>query len=159
MLGALFLGILATTAFTEPVAHKGLILSEAHIRAMPPQAPVAGGYLTIRNDGPEADRLIAARSSQAGEVQIHEMTMNGDVMKMHELPDGLPIPVGAPVDLKPGGYHRMFMHVTAPFAEGQIIEASQVFEKAGEVALPFEVRAMRPAPTSGQGHDTGHSGC
>ena len=69
-------------------------------------------------------------------MQIHETTMNGDVMKMRELPDGLPIPVGAPVDLKPGGYHLMFMHVTAPFAEGQIIEATLVFEKAGEVALP-----------------------
>ncbi|MBD9529777.1 copper chaperone PCu(A)C [Paracoccus sp. PAR01] len=157
MLGALFLGLIAATASANPDMHQGLTLTEPYIRAMPPRAPVAGGYLTIRNDGTAADRLIAVRSPQAGEVQIHEMTMNGAVMKMRALPDGLPIPAGGSIVLKPGGYHLMFMNVPAPFAEGQTVKATLVFEQAGEVALTFEVRAMRPAAPD-QGHDTGHSG-
>lgn len=158
LLGALFLGILGTGAVADPVTHQGMTLSDAYIRAMPPKAPVAGGYVTIRNDGPNADRLISARSPQAGAVQIHEMTMNGSVMKMRELPDGLAIPVGETVALKPGGYHLMFLQVPEPFAEGQTVDATLVFEKAGAVALTFDVRAMRPAPAAHQGHDAGHSG-
>ncbi|MDS9470264.1 copper chaperone PCu(A)C [Paracoccus sp. MBLB3053] len=154
MLGALFLGLCGAAAVADPARPA---VSEAYIRAMPPKAPVAGGFLTIRNDGAEGDRLVSVRSPRAGEVQIHEMTMNGSVMKMRELPDGLPIPAGETVVLKPGGFHLMFMQIPAPFAEGQTVEATLVFEKAGEVALPFEVRAMRPAPAD-HGHDTGHSG-
>lgn len=158
LLGMLFVGAPGTGAVADPVMQQGLTLSEAYIRAMPPKVPVAGGYVTIRNDGAEDDRLISARSPQAGEVHIQEMTMNGSVMKMRELPDGLPIPAGQTVELKPGGYHLMFLRVPAPFAEGQAVQATLVFEKAGAVALPFDVRAMRPALAAGQDHDTEHSG-
>ncbi|MFH5774505.1 copper chaperone PCu(A)C [Paracoccus sp. NGMCC 1.201697] len=158
VLGALFLGILGAGAVADPITQKGLTISDAYIRAMPPKAPVAGGFLNIRNDGAEADRLVSAHSPKSGEVQIHEMTMNGSVMKMRELPEGLPIPAGETVELKPGGYHLMFVEVPEPFAEGQTVEATLVFDKAGEVTLPFEVRALRSAPQAGQGHDTGHSG-
>ncbi|MDQ7261113.1 copper chaperone PCu(A)C [Paracoccus sp. PS-1] len=158
MLGALFLGFLAASASADPVTHGDLLLSDGYVRAMPPNAPVAGGYVTIANNGSQDDRLVAARSPRAGAVQIHEMTMNGDVMKMRELPDGLPVPAGGSVELKPGGYHLMFMQVAEPFAEGETVEATLVFEKAGEIALPFAVRAMNAAPAGHQGHASDHSG-
>lgn len=103
MLGALFLGLLAASASADPVTH-GDLLSDGYVRAMPPNAPVAGGYVTIANKGSQEDRLVAACSTRAGELQIHEMTRKGDVMKMRELPDGLPVPAGGSVELKPGGY-------------------------------------------------------
>ncbi|KGJ08845.1 copper chaperone PCu(A)C [Paracoccus versutus] len=158
MLGALFLGLLAASASADPVAHGDLLLSDGYVRAMPPNAPVAGGYVTIANKGSQEDRLVAARSTRAGELQIHEMTRKGDVMKMRELPDGLPVPAGGSVELKPGGYHLMFMQVPTPFAEGDTVETTLVFEKAGEIALPFEVRAMNATPAADQGHTSDHSG-
>lgn len=158
MLGALFLGLLASSAVADPVTQGDLVLSDSYVRAMPPNAPVAGGYVTITNKGSRDDRLVSARSPRAGEVQIHEMTMTGDVMKMRELPDGLPVPAGGTVELRPGGYHLMFMQVPTPFAEGETVEATLVFEKAGDIALPFEVRAMNAGPAAHQDHSSDHSG-
>lgn len=158
MLGALFLGLLGAAVSADPLSQGDLVLSQGYVRAMPPNAPVAGGYVTIANHGSQDDRLIAARSPQAGEVQIHEMTMQGDVMKMRELPDGLPIPAGGTVELKPGGYHLMFMQVAKPFAEGETVETTLVFEKAGEIALPLPVQARNAASRAPQGHSSDHSG-
>lgn len=158
LLGALFLGLIASHAHAQPAEPQHIHLSDAYIRAMPPNAPVAGGYVTITNDGPQDDRLIGASSPRAGEVQIHEMTMNGDVMKMRELPDGLAIPAGQSVSLTPGGYHLMFLKVTEPFAEGDSVPATMVFQNAGRIELPIEVRPMRPATASHQGHASDHSG-
>lgn len=134
-----------------------LTLSHAFTRAMPPNAPVAGGYLSIANAGAEDDRLVAASSDRAKEVQIHEMTMDGSVMKMRELPDGLPLPAGETVELKPGGYHLMFMGVTDPFAEGQAVSVTLTFEKAGAVTLELPVTAMR-AKAADDIDTGGHSG-
>lgn len=134
-----------------------LTLSHAFTRAMPPNAPVAGGFLTVANGGAQDDRLVAARSDLAAEVQIHEMTMNGSVMKMRELPEGLPIPAGQTVELKPGGYHLMFIGVIRPFAEGQTIPLTLSFEQAGEVALQVPVGPMN-ARSGGQIDAGGHSG-
>ncbi|WP_199261830.1 copper chaperone PCu(A)C [Paracoccus binzhouensis] len=158
MLGALFLGLFGATASADSLSHGDLALSGSYVRAMPPNAPAAGGYVTIANKGSQDDRLVAARSPRAGAVQIHEMTMKGDVMKMRERPDGLPVPAGGSVELKPGGYHLMFMQVPTPFTEGETVETTLVFEKAGEITLPFEVRAMSAAPAAHQGHASDHSG-
>ncbi|WJS86339.1 copper chaperone PCu(A)C [Paracoccus sp. TOH] len=110
-------------------------------RSTASSAPVAGGYVTIANKGSQDDRLVAARSRRAGAMQIHEMTMNGDVMKMRELPDGLPVPAGGSVELKPGSYLLMFLQVAEPFAEGETVETTLVFEKAGAGSYPRKRRA------------------
>lgn len=156
--GALFLGLSALVpAAADPVTHDSvthgpvtlgdLTLSDAYIRAMPPHAPVAGGYLSIVNAGSMPDRLISASSPRAGEVQIHEMTMQGNVMKMRNLPDGLPVPAGAAVSLTPGGYHLMFLKVPEPIATGQVVEVTLIFKRAGSVTLPFAVRDRAAVPT------------
>lgn len=158
MLGALFFGILATVANADPALQPNISLSDAYIREMPPNAPVAGGYVTIANGGAQDDRLISASSPLAGRVQIHEMTMKGDVMKMRTLPDGLTIPAGATVAMTPGGYHLMFLQVPVPFAEGQTVPTTLIFQNAGRVELPFKVHAMRAAPAGQQGRALDHSG-
>ncbi len=108
-------------------------------RATLPNAPVAGGFLTITNTGTTDDRLIAAASEAAGRIEVHEMEMKGDVMRMRELKGGLPIPAGATVSLDPGGYHIMFMDLAHPFARGTSVPVTLTFEKAGsvDVALPI----------------------
>lgn len=127
-----------------------LTLSQPFTRAMAPHAPVGGGYVTITNTGNSDDRLISATSDAAAQTQIHEMTMQGDVMKMRELSDGLPIPAGQTVTLAPGGLHLMFMGVKTPFAEGQQIKVTLVFEKAGAVEIALPVGAMSAKAPMGE---------
>ncbi len=145
-------------AASPTLAHDDTILGNLTIsapmaRATPPHAPVGGGFLTITNGGDEDDRLIAASTPVAGRVEIHEMKMDGDVMRMRPLVDGLPIPAGQTVVLEPGGYHLMLMDLTDALTEGDTFELSLTFEKAGEVTVTVDVgpRDMRGA------HSMGHS--
>lgn len=119
-----------------------LAVTAAYSRATAPHAPVGGGYLTVTNAGPSDDRLVSARSPAAGRVEIHEMKMEGEVMRMRELGDGLPLPAGARVELKPGGTHLMLMELKAPLVEGETVPVTLTFEKAGEVAVELAVGPM-----------------
>jgi protein SCO1 len=107
-----------------------------------PNAPVAGGFLTVENTGAEDDRLIAARSPVAGHMEVHEMRMQGDVMKMHEVEGGLPIPAGETVTLKPGGYHVMFLDLQQPLGRGDcqlVTTDGQPFTFATQKGTPSAV--------------------
>lgn len=122
--------------------HLGNInISGPFTRATLPNAPVGGGFLTIENTGTEADRLVSATSEVAGETQIHEMAMQGDVMKMRQLADGLEIPAGETVVLAPGGFHIMFMGLKQAFIEGETVAVTLTFEKAGSVEVLLPVAA------------------
>lgn len=117
-------------------------ISEPWARATPSGADVGGGYLTITNHGSQPDRLTAISSSIAGMAQLHTMVMEGDVAKMRELPDGIEIPAGATVELKPQALHIMFMGLKKPLKEKESFEAELTFEKAGKVTVEFEVKPM-----------------
>ncbi len=147
--------LVVTPAFAHNgVVHLGAInISLPFTRATLPNAPVAGGFLTIENTGTEADRLVSATSDIAGETQIHEMAMQGDVMKMRQLADGLEIPAGETVVLAPGGFHIMFMGLKQALVEGETITVTLTFEKAGtvDVVLPIEAAAA-DAPTAEHAH-------
>ena len=75
--------------------------------------------MTIINTGTEPDRLIGGSTPAAGKFEIHEMTMDGGVMKMRPLPNGLEIKPGQTVEFKPGSYHLMFVGLKAAVREGQ----------------------------------------
>jgi hypothetical protein len=134
----------AMTGESAPVKAGNLTLSAPMIKATPPNAPVSGGYLAIANGGAEADRLVSASADFAGKVEIHEMTMEGDVMKMRPLDAGIEIPAGGAVELKPGGLHIMFMSLKEQLKAGDKRKVRLVFEKAGEVELEFGVMEMKP---------------
>lgn len=127
-----------------------LEISGGFSRATLPNAPVGGGFMTITNTGAEDDRLISASSSVAGHMEVHEMAMEGDVMKMRELADGLPIPAGKTVELKPGGFHIMFMELQEPLVEGETVAVTLTFERAGEVEVPLMIGKL-----NAKGHDHG----
>ncbi len=143
VLGALLL------AGSAALAHE-YVLGEIEIihpviRATPPAAKVAGGYMLLMNNGEAADRLVGGSADFAGRVEIHEMKMDGDVMKMRELDGGLEIPGGGEVTLEPGGYHLMFMELKQPMVAGDKHDVRLVFEKAGEIAVQFHVEEMQQA--------------
>ena len=119
-------------------------------RATPPTAPSGGGFLTVNNTGTTADRLVSATSPAAGQIQIHEMKMDGTIMRMRELENGLEIPPGATVALAPGGFHLMMMGLKAPLKEATRVPVTLVFEKAGKIDVDYAVEPMGtkapPAP-------------
>jgi copper(I)-binding protein len=111
-------------------------------RATPKGASVAGGYMKITNTGSAPDRLVGGATEAAKKFEIHEMKMDGSVMKMRELTDGLEIPPGGTIELKPGSFHVMMTGVTKPFVKGERVKASLTFEKAGKVEIEFAVDAV-----------------
>lgn len=116
-----------------------LELTGGFTRAMLPGQPVGGGFVTIKNNGAADDVLVSVESAVAGRVELHEMAMQGDVMKMRKLEGGIPVPAGQTVELKPGGLHLMFMDVKEPFVEGGKVAVTLTFEKAGKVDVVLPV--------------------
>jgi len=146
---ALGLCRLALPASAHEYKLAALQIGHPWARATAPTAPSAGGFLTITNTGTTADKLITVKTPTADMAQIHEMKMDGNVMRMRELEKGIEIPPGATVELKPGGFHIMFMGLKAPFAKDAKVPLTLVFEKAGSVDVELQVAAMgagAPAP-------------
>lgn len=110
-------------------------------RATPGGAKVAGGYMSITNKGQTADRLVGGTVAFARHFEVHEMRMDGNVMRMRALEKGLEIKPGETVELKPGGYHVMFIDLTTPLKAGDTVKGTLVFEKAGKVEVSYTVQA------------------
>lgn len=154
------LAVALAVAFSSPVfAHDykigDLVIDHPYARATPPGAPVGGGYMTVKNTGESADRLVGATVDFAGRVEIHEMKMSEGVMKMRRIEGGLEIPAGGEVVLKPGGYHLMFMKLSEQLAEGENRKVSLEFEKAGRIEVEFSVQAISSSGKKEMKHD-GH---
>lgn len=139
------LALLSVPASAQDYKLGALEITRPWTRATPATAQAGGGFLTIVNKGSTPDRLIAARSTASDKVEVHEMRMDGNVMKMRELEKGLEIPAGATVMLKPGGYHIMFMGLKAPFAKDAKVPVTLVFEKAGSLDIVLDVEALGAA--------------
>jgi len=138
-----------------------LQITGAFVRATPPNAPAAAGYLSVANSGVEPDALIGARTDRAGVTEIHSSFMDGDVMRMRPVEGGLAIPPGHRIDLVPGGFHLMFRDLAGPMVEGEEVTVTLVFEKSGEVTIAVPVHGRNAPPQEhGQEHGqgTGHGG-
>jgi periplasmic copper chaperone A len=120
-------------------------------RATPKGATVGAGYMTISNKGAEADRLVGGSVAFARRFEIHSMITEQGVMKMREVKDGLEIKAGETVQLKPGGYHVMFVDLKEPLAQGDHVKVTLTFAKAGTIDVEYPVEAMGAA--TGGGHD------
>ncbi len=110
-------------------------------RATPPGASVGGGYMTVRNAGDAADKLVGASSPAADQVQLHVMRMDNGVMRMRQVPS-FKVPAHGGLALKPGGNHLMFLGIKKPFEPGEKVPVKLRFENAGEVDVQLEVGSM-----------------
>lgn len=129
-----------------------LVIEAPWSRATPGGARVAAGYLKITNTGKEADRLIDGTVEVANKFEIHEMTMADNVMKMRMLPNGLEIKPGETVELKPGGYHLMFVDLARPLKADDVVKGVLRFERAGEVAVEYRVAPLGALPGGRKQH-------
>jgi copper(I)-binding protein len=146
--------VAAAPARADEVKAGDLVISQAWARATPKGAKVGGGYLTIRNEGSAPDRLTGGSSDVAGSVQVHEMSMQNGVMKMRPVENGLTIDPGKTVKLAPDGYHLMMLDLKAPLKQGEKVQVTLDFEKAGKVTISLDVEgvgAQGPAGGSSMG--------
>ncbi len=102
---ALLLALFAGTAHAHDYTVGAIKIDHPWARATPKGASVAGGYMKITNTGTTPDRLVGGTVEVAKRFEVHEMSMDGGVMKMREVAQGLDIAPGATVELKPGGFH------------------------------------------------------
>lgn len=144
---ALTAAVIFLASLPPAVAHPGhnegsITVHDAYARAMPPNAPSAGGYITLTNSGSVDDVLLMVTSPAAGEVQVHETIMENDMMLMGPIDGELAVPAGQSVTLQPGGMHLMFLDVAEPFTEGDEVTILLHFEHAGTVEAVLPVGAI-----------------
>ena len=129
-------------------------VAEPWIRGTVPQQKATGLFASITSA--KGGKLVSASSPVAGVVEIHEMAMEGNLMKMRALPSGLDLPAGKAVALKPGGYHVMLMELRQPLKEGETVPVTLNFEdKAGRkqsVEVKAAVKALTAAPPAKDPH-------
>ena len=143
-LAMLVAALASGTALADEYRAKTLRISNAFARATPPGAKVAGAFMSIENQGKETDRLVSASSPVAGLVEIHEMAMDGGLMKMRAV-KGIDLKPGATVELRPGGYHVMLEDLKQPLKQGEQVPVLLTFEKAGTVEIKVKVEPMGAA--------------
>jgi copper(I)-binding protein len=126
-----------------------LRIENPQARATVPAQKMSGGFLKIENKG-GADRLLSASSPASKTMELHTMSMEGNVMKMREV-KAIDIPANGTVELKPGGLHLMFIDLKSQLKPGLSVPVKLKFEKAGEVEVKFKIGGF---PAHGEpGHD------
>lgn len=135
-----------------PTAQAAVIsIVEPWAAATPNGATVAAGYLVVNNPTADSDTLVSVASPRATRVEMHEMKMEGDMMRMRAV-ETLEAPAGGALVLAPGGYHLMFIGIDAPFVEGQETPVTLTFAKAGAINVVLPVRDRLKAKADGGGH-------
>jgi periplasmic copper chaperone A len=135
-------------AFAQNAIIGKLAISDAYVKETVPGQTVASGFVKIKNTGP-ADKLVAVSSATGSELQLHTMKMEGNVMKMAQIPS-IDIAANSSVELTPDGMHIMIMGLKTPAKAGDTIKIKLKFANSGEVEVNFPVLAM--APMSGHDH-------
>ena len=146
----LYAAMLLAGALNSPAARSqeiklgDLVISQPWSRAAPSGAEVASSYLTIENKGTAPDRLVGGSTDVAEKLQIQQTSMAGGATTAQPV-DGLGISAGDKVVLAPGGYKLALLKLKSPLKKGTKVSMTLEFEKAGKVAVPFDV--LSPAST------------
>lgn len=151
-------GLAASAAIAQQGSQSsGVTVTKPWARATPGGAKVGAAYLQLSAAPSGPDKLVAARSPVAGNVELHTHSQVDGVMKMRRV-DDIAVAPGKNVTLKPGGLHIMLMDLKQPLKEGETIDLTLVFEKAGEVAVKVPVLKVGSAGPDGAKGGGGHGG-
>ena len=130
---------------TQSAWAANISVSDAWARATMPGQKVSGAYMRIQSDADA--RLVSVSSPAVPRVEVHEMKMDGDVMRMREV-QSIELPKGKTVTLEPGGFHIMLMNLPKPIVAGDLIPLNLVVESGGK-RQTVEVKAEARAPMGG----------
>ena len=143
------LAALATAAAQAQAADPAITVKDAWVRTTVPGQMATGAFMKIT--AKEGTRLVGASTPVAGVAEVHEMKMDGDVMKMRAVPV-LELPAGKTVELKPGGYHVILMDLRAALPKDSTVPLTLLFKDAkgveGKLELKLPVAAMGPGGNS-----------
>lgn len=143
---ALVVGLICTSVYAQPVDVKG-----AWVRTAVPGQKATGAFMTLT--AKDGARLVGGASPVAGVVEVHEMKMDGDIMRMRAVAGGLELPAGKAVELKPGGYHVMLMDLKAALPKDGNVPLTLLFKDAkgvdSKLELTVPVAAMAPGGKMG----------
>lgn len=139
---AMFAAWAAIPTQAEDVTIGNLKISAPWARATPKGAGVGGGYMKVTNTGTAPDRLVGGSTDISRTFEVHEMTIEGGVMKMRRIAAGLEIKPGQTIELKPGGYHIMFVGLKKQLMQGDHFTVKLEFAKAGNVDVDFSVAGI-----------------
>lgn len=149
----------AVPASAEPARRvTGLDVTNAWVRAMPPGASVASGYLNLLNIGKKEQRLVSLSSPLAQTVEIHGTTMVNGQMQMRPIKNGLSIPAGEILELSPSGQHLMLIGIKQDFVPGMVVPLSLVMADGSVLELKIPVRdaTQDAAAAAAQEHQHEH---
>ena len=136
-------------------AQAQVTVKDAWVRATVAQQKATGAFMQLQSA--QDAKLISAQSPVAGVVEVHEMAMDGGVMKMRAVPS-LALPAGKAVDLKPGGYHVMLMDLKGQVKDGDTVPVTLVVEGKDGKRQNIEIKASaRMAAAPAMKHGDGHS--
>ncbi|MDD5029682.1 MAG: copper chaperone PCu(A)C [Rhodoferax sp.] len=139
---------LSSSSLFTAAADAPVQVQNAWARATVKGQLASGAFMTLK--AKDGATLVGASSPAAGVVQVHEMKMDGGVMKMAEVKGGLDLPAGKAVELKPGGYHIMLMDLKAPLAAGSTIPLTLTVkdDKGMESKVELKVPVKQAAPAN-----------
>lgn len=147
-LGAGRAACLILAALAQAACHaEDVTVRDAWVRATVPGQRATGAFMVLTSKSDAA--LVAVASPVAGVAEVHEMAMDGTVMRMRAVPK-LALPAGQAVELKPGGYHLMLMDLRRPLAAGETVSLSLTLEAGGKPAT-VQVTATVRELTAGAG--------
>ncbi|MDO8300516.1 copper chaperone PCu(A)C [Lacisediminimonas sp.] len=151
--------LFATAAHSHSFDLGNLRIGNPFARPTVAQQPAGAAYLSIENRGKTTDTLVRASSPVAREVQIHTMSMEGDIMRMREVLR-LDLKPESTVTMTPGkGYHIMLIGLKQPLKAGEQFPMTLIFEKSGQVEVSVTVEARNQgasAPMSDKNHGHKH---
>ncbi|WP_457622733.1 copper chaperone PCu(A)C [Persephonella sp.] len=127
------------TLFIYVYAQPVLTIENPWVRAVPPNMSMTAGYMVIHNNSNEDDYLIGVKSDISKMAEIHLSVEENNVVKMKHVKE-LKIPARSKVELKPGGYHIMFMKLNKKLSPGEKVTIKLIFKKAGEKTVEAEVK-------------------
>lgn len=138
----LLAGMLSTPALAHEYTEGTITIDHPWSRPTPPGVPMGVGYMAITNHGDSDITFSSATTPRAEKVSIHESTMKDGTMSMRPLKDGLPIPAGETVELKPHGYHLMLEKLKGPLKEGESVPLTLTFEGAADMNVELNVEPL-----------------
>jgi periplasmic copper chaperone A len=139
LIGTAALTLVTFFAHAHEFKAGAITIGHPYARATAAGQPTGGGFMKFVNGGAN-DKLLSVSAEVSKAVELHEMKMEGDVMKMRQV-EGIELQAGKTVELKPGGYHLMFIGLKAPLKAGDKFPVKLKFEKAGEVTVEVNVEA------------------
>ena len=123
-----------------------------HHEGMRPGSDVSAVYMTLINNGDTDQRLVGAHTDVARITEIHETTMENDVMRMRPV-DGVDLPADASVQLEPGGHHVMLLDLQQPLIPGAAVMVTLVFESGDKLIVAVPVYDAQAPENRGEGND------